>query len=71
MDEKTRPRRRRGRDAGAPAAVRAVDYRRLTSPLPLARGYSDDQIADIHASALTVLQELGVRVNHDGAGELT
>ena len=69
MDERTRPRRRRGRDVDPPAA-RAVDYRRLTSPLPLARGYSDDQIADIHATALTVLQELGVRVNHDGARDL-
>ena len=67
MEESSRQRRRRGRGTSAPAAARAVDYRCLVSPLPLARGYSDDQIADIHATALTVLQELGVQVNHDGA----
>ena len=70
MDAQTRPRRRRGRNPSAPAASRSVDYRRLVSPLPLARGYSDDQVADIHGSALTVLQELGVRVNHNGARDL-
>ena len=47
--------------------MRSVDYRHLTSAFPLARGYSDDQIAEIHAAALTVLEELGVQVNHDGA----
>ena len=71
MDERTRQRRRRGRarEPAAPA-TRSADYRHLVSPLPLARGYSDDQIAQIHATALTVLQELGVRVNHDGARDL-
>ena len=71
MDERTGRRRRRGkaREPAAPAA-RAVDYRRLVSPLPLATGYSDDRIARIHATALTVLQELGVRVNHAGARDL-
>ena len=71
MDESSRQRRRRGRDTAAPAAARAVDYRRLTSPLPLARGYSDDHIADIHDTALTVLtvlQELGVRMLDSDAG---
>ena len=69
MVRPTRPRRRR---TGSPVepATRSVDYRRLVSPLPLARGYSDDQIADIHAAALTVLTELGVQVNHDGARDL-
>ena len=70
MDASSRQRRRRGRGAAASVATRTVDYRRLVSSLPLARGYSDDQIADIHATALTVLQELGVRVNHDGARRL-
>ena len=71
MEEKIRQRRRRGRvkDPAAPA-TRSVDYRHLVSTLPLARGYSDDQIAQIHATALTVLQELGVRVNHEGARKL-
>ena len=71
MDKRTRQRRRRGRarEPAAPA-TRSADYRHLVSPLALARGYSDDQIAQIHATALTVLQELGVRVNHDGARDL-
>ena len=69
MDNAARPRRRRGRGSVGPA-TRPVDYSHLTSPLPLARGYSDDQIAEIHAAALTVLQELGVQVNHDGARDL-
>ena len=71
MYERTgrRRRRRRAREPAAPA-TRSVDYRRLVSPLPLARGYSDDQVARIHATALTVLQELGVRVNHAGARDL-
>ena len=66
MDRPARSRRRRTRDAAA-SATRRVDYCHLTSSLPLARAYSDDQIAEIHEAALTVLQELGVRVNHDGA----
>ena len=69
MDQPRRPRRRgdrRGR--GPPAgATRSVDYRHLRSDFPLARGYSDDQIAAIHATALTVLEELGIQVNHDDA----
>jgi len=69
MDQRARPRRRRGKGSAAPE-TRCVDYCRLVSPLPLARGYSDDQIADIHTAALTVLTELGVQVNHDGARDL-
>ena len=70
MDERTRPRRRRSGDGPAAPPTRPVDYHHLTSPFPLARGWSDDRIADIHASALTVLQELGVQVNHGGARDL-
>ena len=75
MDQPTRPRRRahrrdRIRGRAAEPAARTVDYRHLTSGFPLARGYSDDQIAEIHATALTVLEELGVRINHDGARDL-
>ena len=69
MEAPTRARRRRTR-APAEAPTRAVDYRHLTSSLPLAEGYSEDQIAEIHVTALTVLQELGVRVNHAGAREI-
>ena len=69
MDHPARPRRRRTRVSAEPA-TRPVDYRHLTSPLPLAKGYSDDRIGEIHAAALTVLQELGVQVNHDGARDI-
>ncbi|MEM9140098.1 MAG: trimethylamine methyltransferase family protein [Pseudomonadota bacterium] len=63
----TRTRRRgRTRDSAAKPA-RRVNYTNLKSTLPLATLYSEDQIAAIHDSALTVLEELGVRVVHDGA----
>ncbi|MEM1163521.1 MAG: trimethylamine methyltransferase family protein, partial [Pseudomonadota bacterium] len=67
----TAPRRKRSRSArGEAKEARPVDYRNLVSPLPLAQGYSDDQIESIHQGALTVLQELGVRVIHDKAREM-
>ena len=69
MEAPTRSRRRRTR-AHAEAPTRAVDYRHLTSSLPLAEGYTDEQIAEIHVTALTVLQELGVQVNHAGARDI-
>ena len=69
MEAPTRARRRRSK-APVEAPPRSVDYRHLTSSLPLAEGYTDDQIAEIHVTALTVLQELGVRVNHAGARDI-
>ena len=75
MGQPPRPRRRghrrahHGRGSPEPAA-RTVDYRHLKSAFPLARGYSDEQVAEIHAAALTVLEELGVQVKHDGARRL-
>ena len=69
MEAQTRARRRRNKTP-AETPSRAVDYRRLTSSLPLAEGYSEDRIAEIHSTALTVLQELGVQVNHDGARDI-
>ena len=69
MGKSARPRRRRGRESATPES-RVIDYRRLVSPLPLATGYSDDRIAQIHETALIVLQELGVQVNHDGARDV-
>ena len=59
--------RRRGRGRDIERKSRDVDYRHLVSPLPLAQAYSDDQIEAIHEAALTVLEELGVRVLHDQA----
>lgn len=60
--------RRRGRARQVErTTARQVDYRHLVNPMPLAQGYSDDQIEAIHEAALTVLEELGVRVLHDDA----
>lgn len=59
--------RRGGRSRETARKIRATDYRHLVSPLPLASAYSDDQIAAIHDAALTVLEDLGVKVLHDGA----
>ncbi len=70
MAETTSRGRRGGRSRQAERIERDVDYRHLVSPLPLADGYSDDQIEAIHQAALTVLEELGVRVLHDGARQL-
>ena len=59
--------KRRGRTRSRGTARRNVDYRHLTSSMPLATLYSDDQVAAIHQGALTVLEEIGVRVVHDDA----
>lgn len=58
--------RRRGRAAHS-VAKRSVDYQTLINPFEPVKGYSDDQIAQIHDTALTVLETLGVRILHDGA----
>ncbi len=39
-----------------------VDYRQLINPFEPARVYSDDQIEQIHETALRVLEELGVKI---------
>ena len=50
MEAPTRARRGRSK-APAETSSQSVDYRHHTSSLPLAGGYSDDQIAEIHATA--------------------
>ncbi|MEK9936193.1 MAG: trimethylamine methyltransferase family protein, partial [Rhodobiaceae bacterium] len=55
--------RRGRRDRTAEAApVRKTDYRRLRNPFPQMNLYSDDQIAAIHDAALTMLEELGMKI---------
>ncbi len=62
------PRERRGRRArtGAqdrPAPIRrSLSYRRLENPFPPTELLSADQVAHLHASALTILREQGIRV---------
>ena len=59
-----RPGKRRGRQAreAAPEPSRGVDYCRLRNPFPPMSVFSDDQIADMHETALRTLEELGLRV---------
>ncbi len=58
-----RGRRRRGRGAdAAPPPSRDVNYRQLRNPFPQMEVFPKDQIADMHETALRVLQELGVKV---------
>ncbi len=58
-----RGRRRRGRGAeAAPPPSRDVNYRQLRNPFPQMEVFPEDQIADMHETALRVLQELGVKV---------
>lgn len=54
-------RRGRRREPGS-APARKVDYRRLKNPFPLMPVFSEDEIAAIHESALTVLEDLGIKV---------
>ncbi|MCK0151383.1 trimethylamine methyltransferase family protein [Marivita sp. S6314] len=55
--------RRRGRAAKADAApTREVDYRTLKNPFPPMDVFSTDQIANMHDTALRILEELGMKV---------
>lgn len=64
-------RRRRGRGgpnpgagagAGKSGAAREVNYRQLRNPFTPQTVFSDDRIAAIHDAALSVLEELGIKV---------
>jgi len=57
-------RRRRRARTGGPG--RSVDYRRLVNPFEPMRVFTDDQVEAIHQNALRVLQEIGIRVLHQG-----
>ncbi len=50
------------RRAAAPNEARRPDYRRLRNPFQPQKVFSDDRVEAIHAAALRVLQELGLRV---------
>ncbi|MGI9394714.1 MAG: trimethylamine methyltransferase family protein [Boseongicola sp.] len=52
--------RRRGQTAEAP--TREVNYRQLKNPFPPMGVFSDDRIGAIHDAALSVLEDLGVKV---------
>jgi trimethylamine--corrinoid protein Co-methyltransferase len=62
-DRAARGRRRRGRGAeAAPAPQRKVNYRQLKNPFPLMEVFPAHQIADMHETALKMLEELGMKV---------
>ncbi|WP_284265967.1 trimethylamine methyltransferase family protein [Roseicyclus amphidinii] len=59
----TRGPRRRGRAQGsAPPRMRDTEYRRLRNPFPVMNAVSDDEAAAMHAAALRLLEELGMKV---------
>ncbi len=57
-----RSRRGRRRGEGAAPVKRKVDYHNLRNPFQPQRVFSDDQIEEIHRTALRVLEELGIKV---------
>lgn len=48
--------------AGNAAPPRSTAYRQLRHPFEPQRVFSDDAVADIHATALRVLEELGIKI---------
>jgi trimethylamine--corrinoid protein Co-methyltransferase len=61
--ERQRKGRRRGRNPEAAAqSKRDVNYRQLRNPFPLMSVYSDDEAANMHETALHMLEELGMKV---------
>jgi trimethylamine---corrinoid protein Co-methyltransferase len=59
-----RPGRRRstGKGSGQVPPARSERYRRLTNPFEPLRVFSEDEVAHIHDSALSILENLGLRV---------
>lgn len=57
-----RPRRRPSSAPAAPVVERQRQYRHLQNPFEPLRVFSDDQIAAIHAAALHILENQGMRV---------
>ncbi len=61
-DAPTKPRRRGRQTKTVRPSARTVDYRNLHNPFPAMDVFSTDQIAEMHATALRALEDLGVRV---------
>ena len=59
-ERRSRGRRRSGADK--PQAVRKTDYTHLRAPFLTQNVFSDDAIANMHDTALRVLEELGIKV---------
>jgi len=54
--------RRRGRPSGPPPSQRVTNYRQLRNPFPVMNVFSEDEITNMHDTALRTLEELGVKV---------
>jgi trimethylamine--corrinoid protein Co-methyltransferase len=48
--------------AGGPVQARRPNYRQLRNPFPVMSVFSDDEAANMHETALRMLEELGMRV---------
>ncbi len=59
---RTRRRGRKSPEAGPRASARTPAYSQLRNPFPPMDVFSADQIAEMHATALRTLEELGMRV---------
>lgn len=68
----TRGRRRRGRGGAdaAPEVKREVNYRQLRNPFPAMNVFSEDEITNMHETALRMLEELGMKVLHAEARKI-
>ena len=60
--ETPRKGRRRGRQSGPPVSARTVNYNKLRNPFPPMNVFSEDEIANMHETALRTLQDLGMKV---------
>ncbi|MEQ8897126.1 MAG: trimethylamine methyltransferase family protein [Roseovarius sp.] len=65
-----RRKRRRGRTAEPDTPPRSSRYRHLKNPFTPQTIFSDDEVANIHATALRVLEELGVKILLDEARDI-
>ena len=55
---------RRSKEELVDNSSRPINYRQLRSPFPTMDVFSLDEIANIHATALRTLEELGIKVLH-------
>jgi trimethylamine---corrinoid protein Co-methyltransferase len=61
-DISARPRRRGRAKTHAAPTTRTVNYRELRNPFPIMNVFSDDEAANMHVSAMELLETLGMKV---------
>jgi trimethylamine:corrinoid methyltransferase-like protein len=62
MDAPVKPKRRGRAQTQAAPSKRDVNYRQLRNPFPVMSVFSDDEAANMHETALRMLEELGMCV---------